>query len=74
MLLNFIYTGQYIGSASLDKTVRIGQLDTSGVRALQTVQSNAVITQVCWNPIVENSSFAIAGDDKTVELWDVRGL
>ena len=36
------------------------------------VPSSAFVTQVLWHTF-EPARFCLAGDDKAVELWDVRG-
>lgn len=64
--------GNYLGTAGLDKQVKIGQLDPSGaIRAVHTIPSNTHLTQIAWHP-TEPSRFCIAGVDKSIELWDVR--
>ena len=63
--------GTYLGSSSSDKQVKIGQLDSTGLRPVHTIPSLTSITQIVWHP-TEPSRFCIAGDDKAIELWDVR--
>ncbi len=80
--------GQYLGTASYDHTIKIGQLDLSGnIRTLQsgsskrsipqylrnrTVPSPFMCSQIGWHPI-EASRFLVAGEEKSVDVWDVRG-
>jgi len=64
--------GSYLGSSSYDKTVKIGQLSPDGgVKTVQTVQCAQLIQSVSWHPS-EPQRFVIAGDDKSIEVWDVR--
>ena len=63
--------GSFIAAACGDKTVRIGQMDSTGsARSFQTVQSLAV-ANLCWHPSDLNR-FAFASDEKYIEVWDVR--
>jgi len=65
--------GTYLASACADKTVKIAALDAKNgtVRMVQTCTGMTSPRQVCWHP-TESSTFAIAGEDKIVELWEVR--
>jgi WD40 repeat protein len=45
---------------------------SDGLKTVQSVQCASTITQVCFHPN-DPSRFAIIGEDKNVELWDVRG-
>jgi len=64
--------GTYLASACADKTVKIAALDKSGsARLVQTCSGMTSPRQVCWHPS-ESSTFAIAGEDKIVELWEVH--
>jgi WD40 repeat protein len=66
--------GSYIGSVSSDRSIKICQLDSSGgAKVSHSISTNVHYSQICWNP-TNNSRFALIGDEKTVELWDVRGL
>lgn len=68
----FSCDGAYLGSCSTDKVVKIGQVDSyGGLRVVHTVTSLTPMTQIAWHP-TEPARFVIAGDDKTIELWDVR--
>jgi WD40 repeat protein len=66
--------GNYLGTVSHDKTVKIGQLDTSGsTKTIHAIPHNHTdISLIGWNPN-DSSKFALAGEDKSIELWDVRG-
>jgi WD40 repeat protein len=64
--------GLYLGSSSSDKQVKIGQLEGSGtLRQVQTIPMITNVTQIVWHP-TETGRFCVAGDDKAIELWDVR--
>ena len=66
--------GNYLGSVSIpEKTVKISQLDSKSMNAkvLHTVPCSNVPAAVCWHP-TDPIRFAICGDDKTVDIWDVR--
>lgn len=65
--------GNYIGMVSADKTVKVGQLDKNGsFQNVHTIPNSAQMAQVVWNP-QDDSRIGMCGDDKAVELWDVRG-
>jgi WD40 repeat protein len=40
---------------------------------VRVVPVSAPISQICWHP-TDSNRFLIAGDDKSIELWDVRGM
>ena len=42
------------------------------LRPIQTIPRAVNITQACWHPS-ENSLVSLLGDDKAVEIWDIRG-
>jgi THO complex subunit 3 len=64
--------GKYIGTCFSDKQVKIAQLEPSGsVRVIQSIACNHSMKRVIWNP-VDNTRFAITGQDKSIELYDVR--
>jgi WD40 repeat protein len=65
--------GNYLGMVSADKTVKVGQLDKTGsFQNVHSIPNSASMMQVCWNP-QDDSRIGMCGDDKSVELWDVRG-
>lgn len=65
--------GNYIGMISADKSVKVGQLDKTGsFQNVHSIPNNAPLSQIAWNP-VDDSRIGMCGDDKYVELWDVRG-
>ena len=65
--------GKYFLTASSDHSARVGQLDNSGAtKHVHTIPFGGEIEQTFWNPAQDNR-FAIIGEDKTIELWDVRG-
>ena len=65
--------GNYLGIISGDKTVKVGQLDRSGTfQNVHNIPNSAQMMQLCWNP-ANDSRLGVCGDDKAVELWDVRG-
>jgi WD40 repeat protein len=64
--------GNFLGMVSADKTVKIGQLDRSGqFQNVHSIPNSSQMTQLCWHS-TEDSRLAICGDDKNVEIWDVR--
>jgi len=64
--------GNYIGMISSDKTVKVGQLEKNGsFQNVHTIPNSLQMTQLCWNPN-DDSQLGICGDDKQIELWDVR--
>ena len=70
--LNWNKDGQYLASASSDKTCKIGAIEQSGnMKSIQSITLTASCAQVCWSPI-DPVRFALVGDDKAVELYDVR--
>lgn len=61
--------GSYLSSASNDKTVKLTQVDTTGVaKVAQTI--SYIANQVAWHP--QDQRFLLSGDDKSMEVWDVR--
>jgi WD40 repeat protein len=65
--------GNHLGMVSADKTVKVGQLDKTGsFQNVHSIPNSASMMQVCWNP-QDDSRIGMCGDDKSVELWDVRG-
>jgi WD40 repeat protein len=42
------------------------------LRQVQTIQRPGSITQACWHP-TDSSLISLVGEEKTVELWDIRG-
>lgn len=63
--------GTFIGCVCNDKSVKIGQLEVTGIiRSIHSVPCNNSVVQVCWHPS-DASRFAVIGTDKAVELWDV---
>ena len=65
--------GNYLGMISSDRSVKVGQLDKSGTfQNVHNIPTSASMTQLCWNP-VDDSRIGMCGEDKYVELWDVRG-
>mmetsp|Transcript_27530 Transcript_27530/g.60950 ORF Transcript_27530/g.60950 Transcript_27530/m.60950 type:complete len:309 (+) Transcript_27530:156-1082(+) len=65
--------GNFLGMVSADKTVKIGQLDRSGAfQNVHSIPNSSQMIQLCWHSN-EDSRLAICGDDKNVEIWDVRG-
>jgi WD40 repeat protein len=66
-------TGSYLASTSFDKTTKLGQLDTHGnLKTFQTIARSGIVNQLCWHP-TEKTTLGLVGEDKFVEIWDVRG-
>uniref|UniRef100_A0A7S3M2X7 Anaphase-promoting complex subunit 4-like WD40 domain-containing protein n=1 Tax=Spumella elongata TaxID=89044 RepID=A0A7S3M2X7_9STRA len=64
--------GNYLGMISSDRSVKVGQLDKSGTfQNVHNIPTTTTMTQLCWNP-VDDSRIGMCGEDKYVELWDVR--
>jgi THO complex subunit 3 len=68
--------GIYLGTVSKDKTAKITQIDNQGLcRIIHsppiTNEKDKTANIFIWNPI-DSKRFGIAGDSKTIELWDVR--
>ena len=64
--------GKYLGVCFHDKHARICQLEPSGtVRSIQTIPCSSSVKKIIWHPN-DNQRFAIVGNDKFIELWDVR--
>merc|ERR1719487_944750 len=64
--------GEYLGSVSFDKSFKVGQMDNNG--NYRTVHSNIpgiVPSQLCWQPD-SATNCAISGDDRMVEIFDIR--
>lgn len=66
--------GGRLGTISHDKTVKISQLDDNGsAKCIHTIPCNNVeLNVLCWHPS-DSTKFAVVGEDKAVEFWDVRG-
>ena len=68
--------GIYLGTISKDKTAKITQIDNQGLcRIIHSPpisnEKDKLASIFLWNPI-DSKRFCIAGDGKTIELWDVR--
>jgi len=65
--------GNYLACALVDKTVKIGQLDNNNgnYQIIHNIPNNKKIAALSWNP-TDQQRFSLCGDDKYVELWDVR--
>ncbi len=65
--------GRYLGTSSTtEKNTKISQLEPSGtIKSIQTIPNSQGIYQVVWNP-TDSQHFALTGQDKFVEMWDVR--
>ncbi len=55
--------------------ISTGQLDTHGnLKTFQTIsKTGGNVNQLCWHPSI-NSSLGLVGEDKVVEIWDVKGM
>jgi THO complex subunit 3 len=64
--------GSYLGVVSSVKNVKIGQLEGSvSMKCVHTVPITTFMSMMCWHP-TEPARFALCGDDKNIEIWDVR--
>lgn len=65
-------TGEYLATVSKDKTTKICALRGDGtMKLVHTVPSSLMPVKIAWHPTISNC-FAVAGDDKNVDIWDVR--
>lgn len=70
--LKWNISGEYLASVSKDKTTKICALKGDGsLKLVHTVPSSLMPVKIAWHPKVSNC-FAVAGDDKNVDIWDVR--
>ena len=54
-------------------SILLGQLDTHGnMKTFQTISRSGVINQLCWHPS-DKGTLGLVGENKYVEIWDVRG-
>lgn len=65
--------GNYLACILKEKTVKIGQLDNNNgfFQNIHNIPNSTQMSQLCWNP-TDQQRLAICGEDKYVELWDVR--
>lgn len=65
--------GNYLACVLDKKIVKIGQLDNNNgnYQNIHNISCQSQIAQLCWNPM-DQQRLAICGEDKFVELWDVR--
>lgn len=64
--------GLHLASSSTDKQVKVGQLDPTGtLRTVHTIPSLTAVKSIVWHP-TEPGRFCVVGDDKSIDLWDVR--
>lgn len=69
--------GDHLGVISADKNIYISQLtisSSSGLPSLKNVHSiptNVVMVKIAWHPTI-NGRLVMCGDDKSVEVWDVK--
>lgn len=65
--------GTLLCTASNDKSIKVSQFDGKDAKVLHTIPCNTATTMVCWHPN-DPKRFAIGGDDRFVDIWDVRGM
>lgn len=64
--------GNYLSIISSEKSVKISQLGSTGqASTVHNIPCTSVMAQTVWHPSME-SRLAMCGDDKAVEIWDVR--
>lgn len=68
--------GEHLSVICGDKNVHISQFDPRrGVlptlQPIHTISTNSVMAKTAWHP-TENNRLVICGDEKFVEVWDVR--
>lgn len=68
--------GDYLSVICGDKNVHISQLDIRKgalptLQPIHTISTNSIMARTAWHPF-ENNRLAICGDEKFVEIWDVR--
>jgi hypothetical protein len=65
--------GSLLSSIANDKHVRIAHLEANdSLVVVQTIPTAVQMLQTCWHPHDPNK-FAIFSEEKTVEIWDMRG-
>ncbi len=70
--LKFSYSGDYLATVSKDKTTKVSALKPDGsLKLVHTVPSSSVPAKMVWHP-TSVVSFAVCGEDKNVDIWDVR--
>mmetsp|Transcript_30235 Transcript_30235/g.30719 ORF Transcript_30235/g.30719 Transcript_30235/m.30719 type:complete len:321 (+) Transcript_30235:19-981(+) len=73
--VKFNCDGTLLGSATIDRTVKIGQLSDKSVmatiRIIHAIPCIVSIAEICWHPTDPNR-FAVITGDKIVDIWDVR--
>ncbi len=71
--------GTYLAGTASDRSVRVYQLDNleskpmmaSSLQSVHSIPTSQIMTKLAWHPF-ESGRIAICGDDKTIEIWDVR--
>ena len=70
--LKFNNAGEYLATVSKDKTTKVSALKPDGsLKLIHTVPSSSVPTKMAWHPL-QPACFAVRGEDKNVDIWDVR--
>ena len=65
-------SGSKLGSASADSSIRIWNLDSSGLdKNLELKGHSDVVDQISWHPENDNI-LGSASSDKTFRIWDIR--
>jgi THO complex subunit 3 len=64
--------GDYLATTSKDFTTKVSALKQDGtLKLVHTVPSSLTPIKMAWHPSSQGV-FAVAGDDKNVDIWDVR--
>ncbi|CAI5523758.1 unnamed protein product, partial [Closterium sp. Naga37s-1] len=69
--------GEKLGSGSVDQTIRVWQVDPSGVsnsskhREVELRGHSESVDNLCWDPL-HPDLLASASQDKSVRIWDTR--
>lgn len=64
--------GDFLASVSKDKTTKVSALKPDGsLKLVHTVPSSHMPAKLSWHPLLP-ICFAVCGEDKNVDIWDVR--
>lgn len=67
--------GTYLGVVSSEKCINISQLSTVksayNLQIIHSIPTSSAVSKLAWHP-TDDSRLVFCGDDKMVEVWDVR--